>query len=58
METVSLNGKEYFLLIKDDYLWEVWVEPFANKIHIAAKVWEFVIAFESGYNTHVWGYGG
>jgi hypothetical protein len=55
METISLNGKRYFLLIKDNYSCGVWVEPLAAKTEVVAKVREFVNAFENGYNAHVRG---
>jgi hypothetical protein len=55
METVSLGGKKYFLLIKDDYSRAVWVEALALKSQVAAKVKEFITAFENGYNACVRG---
>jgi hypothetical protein len=55
METVSLNGKIYFLLIKDDCSHGIWVEPLAAKTQVVAKVREFVNIFENGYNAHVRG---
>ena len=53
METTSINGKKYFLIIIDDYSQGIWVKPIALKTEVVSKVKEFVGKFETGYSAKV-----
>ena len=55
METTSINGKKYFLIMIDDYSQGIWVEPIALKMEVFSMVKEFIRKFETGYGAKVHG---
>lgn len=56
METMSFDGKKYFLIIVDDYSWGIWVESLTLKSETVAKMRDFVRVFETGYGAKVRGF--
>ena len=53
METISVNGKKYFLIIVDDYSHGNWVELLTFKSKTVPNVQDFIHRFETGYNVKV-----
>ena len=53
METMSFDGKKYFLIIVDDYSRGVWVEALTLKSKAVTKIRNFVRVFETSYGAKV-----
>jgi IS30 family transposase len=55
METMSLDMKQYFLIIVDDYSRTDWTENLASKLEVVPKVREYIQQLETLYCTKVEG---
>ena len=53
METMSFDGKKYFLIIVDDFSCGIWVEELTLKSKAVSKIHNFVQVFETSYGLKV-----
>ena len=55
METTSIDGKKYFLIVVDDCSCRIWIESLTFKSETVPNVQDFICHLETGYNAKVHG---